>query len=153
MIKIITDTTFGYWNGRFVEPKNKNCEPFKLDPEREAELVTLGIAAYVDEEAEQDREAKPEAEQNEEAKQEEDINQDEEADSEDPEELTAESLASMKLQDLKALAEPLGVKFEVGMKKSELAQHVFEAVQAAESADESLTEENPLSFDPAQAIV
>lgn len=141
MIKIITDTTFGYWNGRFVEPKNKNCEPFKLDPEREAELVTLGIAAYVDEEAEQDREAKPEAEQN------------EEADSEDPEELTAESLASMKLQDLKALAEPLGVKFEVGMKKSELAQHVFEAVQAAESADESLTEENPLSFDPAQAIV
>lgn len=147
MIKVITDTTFGYWNGRFVEPKNKDCEPFTLDPEREAELVSLGIAAYVDEEAEL------KTEQDEEAKPEEDINRDEEADSENSEELTAESLASMKLQDLKALAEPLGVKFEVGMKKSELAQHVFEAVQAAESADESLTEENPLSFDPAQAIV
>lgn len=147
MIKVITDTTFGYWNGRFVEPKNKDCEPFELDPEREAELVSLGIAAYVDEEAEL------KTEQDEEAKPEEDINRDEEADSENSEELTAESLASMKLQDLKALAEPLGVKFEVGMKKSELAQHVFEAVQAAESADESLTDENPLSFDPAQAIV
>lgn len=147
MIKVITDTTFGYWNGRFVEPKNKDCEPFTLDPEREAELVSLGIAAYVDEEAEL------KTEQDEEAKPEEDINRDEEADSENSEELTAESLASMKLQDLKALAEPLGVKFEVGMKKSELAQHVFEAVQAAESADESLTDENPLSFDPAQAIV
>lgn len=147
MIKIITDTTFGYWNGRFVEPKNKNCEPFELDPEREAELVSLGIAAYVDEEAE------PEVEQNEEVKPEEDINRDEEADSEDPEELTVESLASMKLQELKAIAEPLGVKFEVGMKKTELAQHVFEAVQPAEPEDENLTEENPLSFDPAQAIV
>ena len=53
MIRIITNTTFGYWNGKFVEPKTKDSAPFSIDPKREAELVAQGIAEYVgtDEEA------------------------------------------------------------------------------------------------------
>lgn len=47
MIRIITDTTFGYWNGRYVEPKTKDSKPFSLDAKRESELVALGIAEYV----------------------------------------------------------------------------------------------------------
>lgn len=47
MIKITDNSTFGYWNGHYVEPKRKGDPPFSISPEREAELVERGIAEYV----------------------------------------------------------------------------------------------------------
>lgn len=47
MIRIIDNSTFGYWNGHYVEPKRKGDAPFSVSPEREAELVARGVAEYV----------------------------------------------------------------------------------------------------------
>ena len=51
MIRIIADTTYGHSEGNIIEPKTKNSEPFSVTPEREAELVEMGVAEYVDEAA------------------------------------------------------------------------------------------------------
>ena len=48
MIRIVNDSTFGYWNGQRVERKTKKSAPFSISVEREKELVDMGIAAYVD---------------------------------------------------------------------------------------------------------
>lgn len=45
MIKMIAGV-YGYREGGIITPKDKNSEPFSLDPEREAELVGRGLAVY-----------------------------------------------------------------------------------------------------------
>lgn len=45
MIKIIAGV-YGYKENGIILPKDKDSEPFSLDPEREAELVTQGVAEY-----------------------------------------------------------------------------------------------------------
>ncbi len=45
MIKMIAGV-YGYREGGIIMPKDKNSEPFSLNPEREAELVTRGVAEY-----------------------------------------------------------------------------------------------------------
>ena len=45
MIKIITGV-YGYKENGITLPKDKDSEPFSLDPEREAELVAQGVAEY-----------------------------------------------------------------------------------------------------------
>ena len=144
MIRIITETTFGYWNGHSVEPKTKQSKPFELTPEREAELVLMGIAEYAG--AERQAEETGEEKQSEEVAEEQQLEEVNEA----PEKITIEYLEGMKLEQLKDFAEPLGVKYEFGMKKAELAQRAFEVLQNTEATSE---EENPLDFDPSQAIV
>lgn len=135
MIRIITNTTFGYWNGSFVEPKTKNSPPFELNADREAELVSQGIAEFVNEE-----EHNAETEETIAA-------ETEEAEEIELSALTLEELEAMKLEKLKEYAEPLGVKYEFGMKKAALAQRVFDEIHMEAS------ETDPISFDPAQAIV
>ena len=45
MIKMIAGV-YGYKEGGIIMPKDKDSEPFSLEPEREAELVARGIAEY-----------------------------------------------------------------------------------------------------------
>lgn len=45
MIKMIAGV-YGYREGGIITPKDKNSEPFSLEPEREAELVERGLAVY-----------------------------------------------------------------------------------------------------------
>ena len=45
MIKMIAGV-YGYKEGGIIMPKDKNSEPFSLEPEREAELVERGLAVY-----------------------------------------------------------------------------------------------------------
>lgn len=45
MIKIIAGV-YGYKENGIILPKDKDSEPFSLDPEREAELVAQGVAEH-----------------------------------------------------------------------------------------------------------
>lgn len=47
MIRIIAGV-YGYRENGIITPKDKDSRPFSLNPEREAELVRLGIAEYID---------------------------------------------------------------------------------------------------------
>lgn len=174
MIRIITDTTFGYWNGQSVEPKTKDSAPFSVTPEREAALVELGVAEYVEEAA-----ADVEVDENgnfvvdgdvighvdgdnivitdqdvidETLK---DANNQPEVKVVDGVEVTLVLLEEMKLDQLKEFAEPYGVEYKVGMKKSDYAQLVFDAIEvedeaAAEGEDDV---ETPPPFNPEDAVV
>lgn len=166
MIRIIADTTFGYWNGKSVEPKTKGSAPFSIDPEREAELVELEIAEYVDEAAADgdDNEDNTEDEKDDNVKGVEgnDNNDNNTEDDKKPEtkvvddvEITVEMLEGMKLETLKEFAEPFGVEYKVGMKKADFAQLVFDAIEvedetAAEGKDDG---ETPPPFNPEDAVV
>ena len=46
MIKIIAGV-YGYKENGIILPKDKDSEPFSLDPEREAELVAQGVACLL----------------------------------------------------------------------------------------------------------
>lgn len=46
MVQIIKGT-FGFWNGRSVEPKTEKDGPISLDEELERRLVAQGVAEYV----------------------------------------------------------------------------------------------------------
>lgn len=139
MIKIKSGT-FGYWNGTTVEPKTSKSEPFEIDPKREKELVEMGVAEYV-------------------GTQEEGVDADEENEDApavkivDDVEITVELLEGMKLEALKEFAEPYGVKFEVGMKKADYAQLVFDAIEGEDEEEDGEEDgEEPPTFDPASAL-
>ena len=136
MIRIITETTFGYWNGTCVEPKTKHSPPFSLNAEREAELVLQGVAEFV--ETEEEGRTGIETTETTEA---------EEAEAVTLNEFTIEELQTMKLEQLKKIAGQLGVKYEAGMKKADLAQSICISTHTAQR------ETDPIDFDPAQAIV
>lgn len=166
MIRIIIDTTYGYRNGDIVEPKTKNSGPFTIDPEREAELVEMGVAEYVDEAATEgdDNEDNTEDEKDDNVKSvggndnivnnTEDDNKSETKVVDDVE-VTLEFLNGMKLDQLKEFADPYGVEYKVGMKKADFAQLVFDAIEvedeaAAEGEDDV---ETPPPFNPEDAVV
>ena len=130
MIRIITNTTYGFNNGKFIEPKTKDSEPFSVRPEREAELVAAGIAEYVGE---------PEKVQ--------DTRTDEatEAIEAGAIDLTEDYLKGLKMSELKELAGTLGIAYKVGMKKTDLIAAIL-----AGSEDE---EHDAPAFDAADAIV
>ena len=174
MIRIITDTTFGYWNGQSVEPKTKDSAPFSVTPEREAALVELGVAEYVDKAA-----AEGEVDENgnfvvdgkvigkvdgedititdqdvidETLK---DVNNKPEVKVVDGAEVTLALLEEMKLDQLKEFAEPYGVEYKVGMKKSDYAQLVFDAIEVEDeaAAEGEVDGETPPPFNPEDAVV
>lgn len=168
MIRIITDTTFGYWTPKGVEPKTKNSDPFEVSPEREAELVALGVAEYVTGEIDADGNFVADGEIightegdfvtitdqdviDETLKDDDDQTAVKSVDGID---VTVESLEAMKLEQLKEFAEPLGVEYKVGTKKSEFAKMVFDAIVFDGSdcgdADDA---EDPLQFDAATSVV
>ena len=133
MIRIITNTTYGFNNGKFIEPKTKDSEPFSVRPEREAELVAAGIAEYVGE----PKKAEEVAEEIEA----------EEAIKAGAIDLTEDYLKGLKMAELKELAGTMGITCKGSMKKADIIEAIL-----ADFEDEEPEEDAPV-FDAADAIV
>lgn len=103
MIRITTNTTYGFNNGKYIEPKTKDSEPFSVRAEREAELVAAGIAEYVGEPINDT------------------ISEPIEADIE----FTEEALGEKTMNELREIAKALGVKQKAGMKKADLIDAIL----------------------------
>lgn len=135
MIRMICGVYGHYVDGRVV-PKDKTSKPFSLDPEQEARLVRVGVAAYVEEKL---TDALPEL----------------------PEGVTAVPAYSMetKADDLRKIAKQLGMTFPVGTTKAEmvaqmdafLEEHTEDEGNLDDDVDMQDIEEAP-TFDPAQAV-
>ena len=122
MIKIIAGV-YGYKENGIILPKDKDSEPFSLDPEREAELVAQGVAEYANviiPEAEQqpaEDPAEPEAEEPEQ-----DLEPEADGD-EDPQSEKAEKPEysdKMRLTELQALAGAHGLDAQNMRTKAEV---------------------------------
>lgn len=117
MIKIIAGV-YGYKENGIILPKDKDSEPFSLDPEREAELVAQGVAEYANviiPEAE--LEPEPEAEEPEQ-----DLEPEADGD-EDPQSEKAEKPEysdKMRLTELQALAGAYGLDAQNMRTKAEV---------------------------------
>lgn len=152
MIRIITNTTYGYHNGRFVEPKTKDSEPFSIRPEREAELVAKGIAEYVGETATvsemetvvEETEAEPvevpEPETVAEATEE-----------IDGFEVNKEYLEGLTINELKEFASQFGIQYKDRTKKADFIQQILSELDKAAEAEEPA--DDVPAFDAADAIV
>lgn len=138
MIRIITDTTFGYRKGKTIEPKTKDSEPFELTKKREKELVEMGIAEYVEE---QEKEKTGDMEDmkedtEEEIPEEEPADEDQEESGDEPQEYTLEELESLKLDELVTIGELHGIKYEKGTKKGEFVKIIYEAMNEDDEEEE-----------------
>lgn len=117
MIKIIAGV-YGYKENGIILPKDKDSEPFSLDPEREAELVAQGVAEYANviiPEAE--LEPEPEAEEPEQDLEPE-ADGDEDPQNEKPEK--PEYSDKMRLTELQALAGAYGLDAQNMRTKAEV---------------------------------
>lgn len=166
MIRIISNGTFGFHNGKFVEPKKKGDEPFSIDPKREAELVALGIAEYVGEEApaavEPAEDAEAENDGEEQAVENTEAQQEVPAEIWEGFEVTLEYLEGLKLEHLKEFAAQFGIEYKIGMKKVDFAKLVFDSLDPEtneeltynEDGDEAENDgEQPPVVNAADAIV
>ena len=136
MIRIITDTTFGYRKGKTIEPKTKDSEPFELTKKREIELVEMGIAEYVEEQEEKkadDMEDVKEDATEQETIEEESADESQEEGGDEPQEYTFEELESLKLAELITIAELHGI--EKGTKKDEFVKIIYEAMNEDDEED------------------
>ena len=150
MIKIIAGV-YGYKENGIILPKDKDSEPFSLDPEREAELVAQGVAEYANviiPEAELEPEpagaeqqpaedpAEPEAEEPEQ-----DLEPEADGD-EDPQSEKAEKPEysdKMRLTELQALAGAYGLD----------AQNMRTKAEVIKLLDDYFTEEDDTEAPPA----
>lgn len=138
MIRIITDTTFGYRKGKTIEPKTKDSEPFELTKKREKELVEMGIAEYVEEQEEKkadDMEDVKEDATEQETIEEESADESQEEGGDEPQEYTFEELESLKLAELITIAELHGIKYKKGTKKDEFVKIIYEAMNEDDEED------------------
>lgn len=152
MIKIIAGV-YGYKENGIILPKDKDSEPFSLDPEREAELVAQGVAEYANviiPEAELEPEpettgaeqrpakdpAEPEAEEPEQDLEPE-ADGDEDPQSEKPEK--PEYSDKMRLTELQALAGAYGLD----------AQNMRTKAEVIKLLDDYFTEEDDTEAPPA----
>lgn len=103
MIRIISNTTYGFNNGKFIEPKTKDSDPFSVNPKREAELVAAGIAEYVDEPTIEGISADKKAEI----------------------EIHNQSLSGKTMNELTEIAKKLGIKQKAGMRKADLIHAIL----------------------------
>lgn len=181
MIKIIcgtygryTEQTVKGEDGKAVKtfrvvPMSPGSEPFSLEPEREAELVKLGMAEYVIEPVEDTNEDEDEDEGGEDGKP---IGFDEiPEDTELPEgveEIPAYSV-DMKATELRKIGEMCGLTFKVGMSKVEMVAALDEHIAAnmvagveigedgsVEIIDEDEDEDGEdfdADFDPSEAVL
>ena len=138
MIKMIVGV-YGYREGGIITPKDKNSEPFSLEPEREAELVKRGLAVYanliIPEPADQNGSSQNDEDgqngdgsQNDEDGQNGDGSQDDEdgqngdgsQDDEDGQKRKPEYSEKMKLPELQALAASYGLDAQKMRAKAEV---------------------------------
>lgn len=144
MIKIICGV-YGHYTGGMVVAKDKNSAPFSLPPEREAELVALGVAAY----AEDTMEETPTP-----------IGFDEVPELPEGVLDIPEYSIDMKADELRKIGKLCGLTFKVGMSKADMvaaldaffAEHIDdEDYYEDEEEDEDDDLEVP-DFDPAEAV-
>lgn len=134
MIKIIKGV-YGYLDEHgTVKPKTEQDGPFELSPEKEARLVGLGVAVYVD----GGSTALP-----------------------DGVEMVPDYNAGMKADELRAIAKKyMGLTFKVGTSKAEMVEamdkhiedHTVEGDDFNDTPEEMENGEAPPSFDPAEAV-
>lgn len=119
MIKMIAGV-YGYKEGGIIMPKDKDSEPFSLEPEREAELVARGIAEYAnliipDEEPKEDSQNGDDSQDDEDSQ-----NGDSSQNDEDGQKQKPEYSEKMKLPDLQALAASYGLDAQKMRAKAEV---------------------------------
>lgn len=107
MIKMIAGV-YGYREGGIITPKDKNSEPFSLEPEREAELVERGLAVYANLIIPEE-EPEPAGQ-----------NGDDSQDDEDGQKQKPEYSEKMKLPELQALAASYGLDAQKMRAKAEV---------------------------------
>ncbi|WP_297623597.1 hypothetical protein [uncultured Rikenella sp.] len=123
MIKMIAGV-YGYREGGIIMPKDKNSEPFSLNPEREAELVTRGVAEYANLIIPEEPKT---ADQNDDSRNDEgsqnsgDGSQDDE-DSQNDQKQKPEYSEKMKLPELQALAASYGLDAQKMRAKAEVVK-------------------------------
>ena len=121
MIKMIAGV-YGYREGGIITPKDKNSEPFSLDPEREAELVGRGLAVYanliIPEEEPEPAGQNGDGSQDDEDGQ----NDDDSQNDEDGQKQKPEYSEKMKLPELQALAASYGLDAQKMRAKAEVVK-------------------------------
>lgn len=132
MIKIIKGT-YGYrTDGGIVKPKTAKDGPFSVSPEREAELVAMGVAEYVSEEVKDAQTQEAEVEQ------------------ETTGTLDAEQLKTFTNAKLKELAEEMGIDTKELRTKAAL----IDAITSVEvEVGEEIAEDEPPKFDASNAVI
>ena len=127
MIKMIAGV-YGYREGGIITPKDKNSEPFSLEPEREAELVKRGLAVYanliIPEEEPEPAGQNDEDGQNDDGSQndEDGQNDDGSQNDEDGQKQKPEYSEKMKLPELQALAASYGLDAQKMRAKAEVVK-------------------------------
>lgn len=127
MIRIIKGV-YGHWNGFKVEPKDRNSEPFCIDPVRESELVAAGIAEYTVDPAPIGFDEQP------------------------PEDVEGVPLYSIDtpVKELRAIAKQIGVKLAVGMTKAEIVAALDAEIDG--NTVDGIDEDDLPVFDAAEAV-
>lgn len=120
MIKMIAGV-YGYREGGIIVPKDKNSEPFSLDPEREAELVACGVASYAN--LIIPEEPKGAGQNGDDSQDDEDSqNGDDSQNDEDSQKQKPEYSEKMKLPELQALAASYGLDAQKMRAKAEVVK-------------------------------
>lgn len=121
MIKMIAGV-YGYKEGGIIMPKDKDSEPFSLEPEREAELVERGIAVYANLIIPEE-EPEPTGQNGDDSQDDEDgQNDDGSQNDEDGQKQKPEYSEKMKLPELQALAASYGLDAQKMRAKAEVVK-------------------------------
>ena len=127
MIKIVQGV-YGHLVNGIVYPKDSRSVPFELTPEQEERLVKKGVAVYVD----AGRTALP-----------------------DDVEAIPEYSVEMKANELRAIAEKMGLKFKPGTSKAEMVKMMDAEIDAHSveiDEDEAEDVDDVPAFDASEAI-
>lgn len=127
MIKIVQGV-YGHLVNGVVYPKDSRSVPFELAPEQEERLVKKGVAVYVD----AGRTALP-----------------------DDVEAIPEYSVEMKANELRAIAEKMGLKFKPGTSKAEMVKMMDAEINAHNveiDEDEAEDVDDVPAFDASEAI-
>lgn len=127
MIKIVQGV-YGHLVNGVVYPKDSRSVPFELTPEQEERLVKKGVAVYVD----AGRTALP-----------------------DEVEAIPEYSVEMKANELRAIAEKMGLKFKPGTSKAEMVKMIDAEIDAHSveiDEDEGEDVDDVPAFDASEAI-
>lgn len=143
MIRIIKGI-YGHWNGFKVEPKDRNSEPFSIDPVRESELVAAGVAEYTvdpapigfDEQPPEDVDAVAETSEFPPL----------------PDGVEAVPMYSVEtpIKELRAIAKDIGVKLSVGMTKEEIVAALDAEIDR--NTVDGIDEDDLPVYDAAEAV-
>lgn len=142
MIRIIKGI-YGHWNGFKVDPKDRNSEPFCIDPVRESELVAAGVAEYTVDPTPIGFDEQP---------------------PEDPEDVEMQELPALPdgvegvplysidtpVKELRAIAKQIGVKLAVGMTKAEIVAALDAEIDG--NTVDGIDEDDLPVFDAAEAV-